>query len=94
MLALGNQGDYSRDVFAFAPEANFKLACQLRNNIAFTVGYSFIYFDNVSLTGDAVDDSIDGSTIATGAFGTRPAFDFDDSSLWVQGVDLGLSIAY
>ncbi len=26
LLAMGNQGSYQRDVFAFAPEANFKLA--------------------------------------------------------------------
>jgi hypothetical protein len=94
LLAMGNQGEFDRDVFAFAPEANFKLACQLRHNVSLSVGYSFIFFDNVVLTGDAVDRSIDGSTIATGAFGTRPAFDFDDSSLFVQGLDLGLSIAY
>lgn len=94
LLAMGNQGEFERDVFAFAPEANFKLSYCVRPNVVATVGYTFIYFDNVSLVGDVLDRDVDGTAIATGVFATRPAFDFDDSSLFVQGLDLGLSIGY
>ncbi|TWU22015.1 hypothetical protein Pla52o_30630 [Novipirellula galeiformis] len=91
-LALDNQGSYERDVFSFIPEANFKLGYRFRPNVSLSVGYSFLYFDNVALAGDAVDPLFDGSTNATaGPFGGR-AFKFDDSSLWVQGIDLGVVI--
>ncbi|WP_345687878.1 BBP7 family outer membrane beta-barrel protein [Novipirellula caenicola] len=91
-LALDNQGTYERDVFSFIPEANFKLGYQFRPNVALSVGYSFLYFDNVALAGDVVDPIFDGTTNATGGpFGGR-AFQFDDSSLWVQGIDLGVII--
>ena len=60
-----------------------------------SVGYSFIYWDNVALNGDAVDTLIsDPSQLNTGTFGARPEFVFDDSSLWVQGLDLGVIIDF
>lgn len=92
LLAMGNQGDRSRDVFSFIPEANIKLGYRVRDNISLSVGYSFLYFDNVALVGDVIDTSVDGSTINTGVFGNRPEFNFNDSSLWVQGVDFGVQI--
>jgi hypothetical protein len=92
LLAMGNQGDFERDTFAFAPEANFKLGYCLRNNITLTAGYSLIYFDNVALVGDIIDTSANGNLLNSGQFGNRPAFEFDDSSLWIQGVDFGLTI--
>jgi len=92
-LALDNQGVYERDVFAFVPEANFKLGYQFRDNVALTVGYSFLYFDNVAMAGDFVNPTFDGTTIATGGPFGSPAFKFDDSSLWVQGIDLGVVIS-
>lgn len=94
VLAQGNQGTYERDTFAFAPEANFKLAYKFRPNVLLSVGYSFIYWDNVVLNGDVVDTVIDGTQFNTGIFGNRPEFKFDDSSLWVQGLDLGFVIDF
>jgi hypothetical protein len=92
LLAMGNQGEYERNEFSFVPEANFKIGYQLRKNVSLTAGYTLIYWDNVCLVGDIIDASVDGSTLNTGRFGTRPAFEFEDSSLWVQGIDLGLVI--
>jgi hypothetical protein len=94
-LAQGNQGDYVRDVFSFAPEANFKLGYRFRKNVLLSAGYSFIYWDNVALNGDVVDTVIsDPALLNTGTFGPRPEFTFDDSSLWVQGLDLGVIIDF
>lgn len=92
MLALGNQGFRERDKFAFIPEANFKLNYCVRKNISLSVGYSFLYFDNVALSGDLIDRNIDPSAFNTGSFSTSPAFQFEDTGMWVQGLDLGLVI--
>ncbi|MEE2938524.1 MAG: BBP7 family outer membrane beta-barrel protein [Planctomycetota bacterium] len=95
MLARENSGTFEKDVFAFIPEANFKLAYELRKNMQFSVGYSFLYFDNVALNGSVMDRVItDGAALQTGVVGARPAFVHNDSSLWVQGIDLGLSVNY
>ena len=97
MLAQGfASGDRERDVFAFAPEANFKVAYRFRKNVLLSVGYSFIYWDNVALTGDIVDRVItDGAFFAgPGQSIPRPQFVFDDSSFWVQGIDLGVVVDF
>ncbi|MFK8112457.1 MAG: BBP7 family outer membrane beta-barrel protein [Rubripirellula sp.] len=94
LLARGNQGQFERDVFAFAPEANFKLAYKFRPNVLLSVGYSFMYFDNVMLNGDIVDNVINNNDLIANTLGPRPAWEFNDSSLWVQGLDLGFVIDF
>ena len=94
-LALGNQGTATRDEFAFIPEANFKLAYRMRPNAMLSVGYSFLYIDSVALAGDLIDRDIDPTVLNSGGpFGTRPAFDFNDSSLYVHGVDIGMVLSF
>ena len=99
LLALGNQGNYERNEFSFIPEANLKLEYCVRKNVALSIGYSFLYFDNVALAGAQVDRIID--PIGPPAIGTsgppwpaHPTFSFNDSSMWLQGLDLGLRIDF
>ena len=92
-LAQGNQGNYERNKFAFIPEANFKLEYCIRNNISLSMGYSFLYFDNVALAGSQIDRNINPTVIPGGGggpFPANPSFTFNDSGMWVQGLDLGL----
>ncbi len=93
-IQSSNDGVAERDVFTFVPEANFKVGYRFRKNVLLSVGYSFIYFDNVALSGDVIDRAINGPLLFTGVSDSRPAFNFDDSSLWVQGVDLGIVIDF
>ncbi|MGB7345434.1 MAG: BBP7 family outer membrane beta-barrel protein [Pirellulaceae bacterium] len=95
LLALGNQGTYEQDEFTFIPEMNFKLGYRFRQHVEMSVGYSFLMFDSLALAGDQVDRNIDPSALNTnGPFGNRPAFTMKDTSLWVQGIDLGLAITF
>ena len=99
LLALGNQGNYERDKFAFIPEANMKLEYSVRKNMSLSIGYSFLYFDNVALAGAQVDRIINPvNPTPIGLSGppwpARPAFSFNDSGMWVQGLDLGLSFNF
>ncbi|QDT13002.1 hypothetical protein K239x_50170 [Planctomycetes bacterium K23_9] len=95
LLALGNQGTYEQSEFTFVPELNFKLGYRFRQHVEMSVGYSFLMFDSLALAGDQIDRSIDPSALNTnGPFGNRPSFTMNDTSLWVQGVDLGLAITF
>ncbi len=89
-----NSGTFETDVFAFAPEANFKLAYRFRPNVLLSVGYSFIYFDNLALTGSVIDRNLNGPLLGTGVSGISPAFAYDDSNLWIHGIDLGAVIDF
>ena len=74
---------------------NFKLGYRFREHVEMSVGYSFLMFDSLALAGDQIDRNIDPSALNTnGPFGSRPAFTMNKSSLWVQGIDLGLAITF
>ena len=94
LVQSNNSGTFQDDVFAFAPEANFKLAYRFRPNVLLSVGYSFIYFDNLALTGSVIDRNIDGPLLGSGNSGVLPAFANDDDSLFVHGIDLGAVIDF
>ncbi len=84
-----NIGTYTADAFAFIPEIGIKMGYDVRDNVKLTAGYTFLYYSNVALAGDQMDRAIDlAGTVA------RPAANFVDSSLWVQGIDLGLNISF
>jgi hypothetical protein len=85
-----NIGNYERDQFTFIPEINLKLGYALSRHWTATIGYSFLYFDNVALSGDLIDTQIDGLQQAGVSAGTYPQFSWADSSYWLQGIDFGI----
>ncbi len=82
-----------RDVFTFAPEVNFKLAYRFRPNVLLSAGYTFIYWDNVALAGEQVNRNVDATRLLTNTASTDP-FRIVDSSLFVQGVDVGVILDF
>ena len=104
ILALPtNIGTYKQDKFAVIPEAEIKLNFKLTRNLEATVGYDFIYWSTLALAGQQIDTSVGnlptvnssqwfgGSLDAAG--GTYPSFSgIKDSSLWLQGLSVGLTL--
>lgn len=88
-----NIGTYQRDDFAFLPELGLKLGYTPRENLEFTVGYTFLFWSTVALAGDQMDSSIDLTQVG-GAAGTSPAANLVDSGFWMQGLDLGMSYSF
>ncbi len=99
LLAQDNQGTYEDDKFTFIPELNFKIGYRFRQHVEMSVGYSFLMFDSLALAGDQIDRGINPALLNTsinpsGPVASRPAFTMEDTSMWVQGVDLGLAITF
>lgn len=85
-----------QDTFTFAPELNLKLGYQFRPNVTFSVGYSFLYWDRVVLVGDNLNNIFAESAVLP-PYPSPTAHQFTglrESSMWVQGVDLGCVIDY
>jgi|GEM_PF-5876825 hypothetical protein len=85
-----NIGTYKRDEFTFIPELNLKLGYAINQRWTATIGYTFLYFDNVALAGNLIDRQIDGTQQGGLDEGDYPQFAFKDSSYWLQGIDFGL----
>jgi hypothetical protein len=101
LLASGsNLGSYSRDVFAVIPEGNIQFGAQVRSWMVVKLGYNFMYWSSVVRPGNQIDQVINPNRVpASSAYGgadnvTRPAFNFQNSSFWVQGMTVGLEFRY
>jgi len=97
-----NIGHYSRNRFAVAPEATFRVGYNLTEWAQLFVGYDFLYIDHVARPGDQIDRGINQTQLlaltglpAPGLVGpARPAFVFQDSSFWAQGISFGLAFRF
>jgi len=92
ILALAsNSGSHDRGRFAVLPEFGANLRYQLSPLWRANVGYTLLIVSNVVRPGDQVDLQIDPNQfpppIATGTF---PQFAFHESTVWLQGINLGI----
>ncbi len=87
----GQQGTYEQNEFTFVPELNLKLGYQLRNNVHFTVGYSFLFWSSLALAGEQIDANIDQTLLLSDtANPLKTNYQIRDKGFWMQGIDLGL----
>ncbi len=93
LLALDtNSGVYEDDEFSIVPEVSLSMAYSVTNLLQVSVGYSMIYWSNVALAGDAIDEVINPTQIGGTLIGpARPAYaGLSDGSYWVQGLTFGV----
>ena len=97
-LALNsNIGRHERTHFAAIPELDLNLSYQINCLWKFNVGYTLIYATNVLRTGDAIDRTIDPNgfpPVTAGTNFTRPSFAFNDSDMWLQGINVGVECRF
>lgn len=97
-----NIGVYRRSRFAVVPEVTCNLGYQFTQGSRVFFGYTFLYANSVTRPGDHIDRVINSNT-GTAFFSNpnagpglpaRPAFNFNDSSFWAQGISLGLELRF
>lgn len=103
ILALPtNMGTHKQDKFAFIPEAEVKLTFKLTKNLEASVGYDFIYWSTLALAGEQIETNANGLPVVNSsqwfgnplnpAGGNHPSLtEIKDSSLWLQGLSVGLT---
>jgi hypothetical protein len=84
-----NLGHHSRDRFAVVPEVGVTVGFRLGDNVTATVGYTFLYASSVLRPGEQIDLAVNGAPPHA-----RPAFTFNSSDFWAQGVNFGLEFRY
>ncbi len=95
LLALPtNMGRASRNKFAMLPELNLNVQYHLSKRVDLSLGYSILWVANVVRSGDQIDFAVNPSQLPGNggnlAGAGRPAPRFDDTSMWVQGINFGL----
>ena len=97
LLALpSNIGSYDQDEFAIVPELNVSVRYNVSNNFQLLLGYSFIYWSEVALSGDLIDlnvntTQIDGNLVGPAAPTQQP---LQSDGFWYTGLNIGGSLRY
>ena len=95
LLALAtNIGRDSRDKFALIPELNLNVQYRLTQRLDLSLGYSLIWMTNVARSGNQIDFAVNPTQLPGNNGGLvgapRPAPRFEDTSMWVQGLNFGV----
>ncbi len=96
LLALpSNMGAHNADQFSVIPELSMTLGYNLTCHLRATLGYTFIYWSNVSRPGDQIDLNVSPSQFPPPtASSEKPAFVQHTSDFWAQGVNVGLDYRF
>src|SRR5262249_10230681 len=95
-----NIGSHSREVLTFAPEGSINVGFAFTPWLRAYAGYTFLYIQDVSRAGNAIDRVINITQVPT-AVGpgplvgpARPAFNFHETDFWAQGLNFGFEFRY
>jgi hypothetical protein len=95
-----NSGRHQRDELAFLPEVGLNVGWQLTRHLKLYTGYSFLWVSTVARAGEQIDPVVNttqfpirsGNGPLVGP--ARPAFNFDGTDFWAQGLNFGLELRY
>jgi hypothetical protein len=92
-----NIGHFKRDVCSFVPELGVKVCYQITSGVRVNLGYNFLYWDNVVRAGQQIDTQINSNLLPppiSSAGPARPAPQFENTNIWVQGINLGVELRF
>ena len=88
-----NAGVYEFDEFALLPELRLQLGRRLTETCQFRVGYNLLFLTEALRPGPSIDRMVDGrflDPLAPPFVATNPVFAQENSSVWLQGINLGI----
>jgi hypothetical protein len=100
LAQVTNIGHYTSDRFTVVPELEVKAAYQIARGLWVHVGYDIIYWSDVARAGNQIDRTVNPGIVPSDQlFGTpggpaRPAFTFNHTDFWAQGITAGLEYRY
>jgi hypothetical protein len=94
-----DNGQHSRDRFAYVPEVNAKLGCEVTSWLRCWVGYDGLVIGHAaSAPGSTVTNTLNTTVSLGGSTSNvniaQPAFRFQDRDVWVQGATFGFEVRY
>jgi hypothetical protein len=97
---LTNLGRTAQDELTVIPEFQLLVGYDLRDWLRLTVGYTFLYWDEVVRPGDQVNSQLNAGAgvaipLAIGNIAQGfPAPSFNRTDFWAQGISFGLDLRY
>jgi hypothetical protein len=100
LAQVSNIGRHYHSTFGVVPEVGLELGYRIAPAWRATFGYTFLYWNRVARPGNQIDRTVNPGLVPTDlAFGSpgpaRPGLvSISESSLWAQGISLGLEWRY
>jgi len=93
-----NIGRYEDSSFAVVPEIGFRMGAQVTDHFRVFAGYNFLYWNNVTRTGEVIDLRVNGSQIPPRNIAQTgnlfPVYEPRKTDFWVHGVSVGAEFRY
>jgi hypothetical protein len=97
-----NIGDHSRTQFSVVPELSLNVGYRITPTASVFAGYSLLYATNVVRPGNQINRTVNTTQStsytenpnATLQGVAQPAFDFNTSDFWAQGISVGVAISF
>ena len=91
-----NIGVYDDNDLAVVPELGATVTFQLTRRLRASLGYTFLYWDNVARPGDQIDQNLNLTQLTnSGLSGAAvPKFVHTDTDFWAQGMNVGLDYRF
>ncbi len=89
-----NIGQYSKSQFAVVPELGVTLGYDLTCRLRATFGYTFLYWSQVARPANQLDTNASQLPPETPTGSHQPAFAFNMSDYWAQGMNFGLEYRF
>lgn len=95
-----NSGKYTQDTFTVIPQGAINLELPLTTFLRVWAGYDVMYWSHVARPAAQVNKNIDVRQVVSdidyspAVTVTRPAFQFQTTDLWIQGLTAGFAITY
>ena len=89
-------------MFGVVPEIGLTAGWRLTPSLSLVAGYTFLYMNTIARPGNQIDRTINptgipsfsGEPPASLAGPARPAFTFNGSDFWAQGLNVGLTFSF
>jgi Putative beta barrel porin-7 (BBP7) len=96
LAVQSNIGHYRQSEFAVLPEVGFNFGYQVTPHLRIFAGYTFLYLSSVARAAEQVDLAVNPNLFVPPIPGgpQRPAFHFQNSDFWAQGVNVGVEWRY
>jgi hypothetical protein len=88
-----NFGNYENDEVALLPEFQLNVAWQWTDFTRLRIGYTLLFLTEAVRPGGHIDRMVNGlflDPLAPPFVSANPAFAFDSTSVWMQGINLGI----
>lgn len=96
-----NAGSHNRNMVAFVPTGQLNFSVEITPQLRLTVGYTIIWISNVARPGNLIDRSINRTELPSSqTFNPtvpgpqNPAFNWNGTDFWAQGLNFALNLRF